>query len=95
MVRGINPFSALFRPEPIQWGVRGDPFLWRAMARALRSRPFPDTGDKLDALVEGEFARLTGSKLLEEKFVDESDSIYVKRYARGGVNKRTTVTPPP
>jgi hypothetical protein len=86
MVRRVNPFSALFKPEPFQWGLRGDPFLWRAMARALSSKPLPDTDDQLDALVVGEFERLTGSPLPGEKAVSESDSIYVKRFARGGMS---------
>jgi len=33
------------------------------MARALSSKPLPDTDDQLDALVVGEFERLTGSPL--------------------------------
>jgi hypothetical protein len=86
MVRRANPFSALFKPEPLQWGLRGDPFLWRAMARALSSRPFPNTGNQLDALIEAEFERLVGSPLPEEKSISDSDSIYVKRYARGGMS---------
>ena len=86
MVRRVSPFSALFKPEPIQWGLRGDPFLWRAMARALSSRPFPDTDDQLDALVEEEFERLTGSPLPRQKAILDTDSIYVKHYARGGMS---------
>jgi hypothetical protein len=86
MVRRVNPFSVLFTPEPFQWGLRGDPFLWRAMARALRSRPFPDTDSQLDALIEAEFERLTGSPLPEENSASDSDSIYVKRYAQGGMS---------
>jgi hypothetical protein len=86
MVRRVNPFSAMFKSEPFQWGLRGDPFLWRAMARALSSKPLPDTDDQFDALVEGEFERLTGSPLPGEKAVSESDSIYVKRFARGGMS---------
>jgi hypothetical protein len=66
MVRQISPFSALFRPSQFNGDFEATLYLWRAMARALRSRPFPETGDKLDALLEGEFERLTGNKLLEE-----------------------------
>ena len=86
MIRGANLFSAIFKPEPDQWGLRGDPFLWRAMARALSSRPLPETEEQLDSLIEAEFARLTGSSLPGEKSISESDSVYVKRYARGGMS---------
>jgi hypothetical protein len=86
MIRRVNLFSAIFKPEPLQWGLRGDPFLWRAMARALSSRPFPDTEKQLNTLIEAEFGRLTGSPLPGEKSVSDADSIYVKRYARGGMS---------
>lgn len=86
MIRRANLFSAIFKPEPDQWGLRGDPFLWRAMARALSGRPFPETEEQLDSLIEAEFERLTGSSLPGEKSISESDSIYVKRYAGGGMS---------
>jgi hypothetical protein len=64
MVRRINPFSSIFKPPPVQWGLRGDPFLWRAMARALSSSTFPKTEVQLIALIETTFERLTGSLAL-------------------------------
>jgi hypothetical protein len=86
MVRRVNPFSALFKPPPDQWGLRGDPFLWRAMARVLSGSTFPRTEVQLIGLVETAFERLTGSRLPDENSTSEDDSIYVKRYARGGMS---------
>jgi hypothetical protein len=86
MARRINPFSALFNPPPVQWGLRGDPFLWRAMSRVLRSSTFPRTDAQLIALLETTFERLTGSRLPDENSISDDDSIYVKRYARGGMS---------
>ena len=86
MGRHIDPFSALFKPSPEQWGLRGDPFLWRAMARALTSCTFPSTEAQLVALLETTFERFTGSRLPEESAISEDDSIFVKRYARGGMS---------
>ena len=85
-MRKPNSFAALFNPEPTQWGLRADPYLWRAMARALRKRPFPETADQLADLIEQEFKRLTGSPLCEAQHVSTEESIYVKRYARGGMS---------
>lgn len=82
----LNRVSALFEPAPLQWGLRGDPFLWRAMARALSSKPFPDEVEKLDVMIEEEFERLAGNKLLEENSVDETHAIFVERFARGGMS---------
>jgi hypothetical protein len=86
MVRRINPFSSIFKPPPVQWGLRGDPFLWRAMARALSSSTFPKTEVQLIALIETTFERLTGSRLPDENSISDDDCIYVKRYARGGMS---------
>jgi hypothetical protein len=86
MVRPVDSFSALFKPEPVQWGLRADPFLWRAMARALTGRPLPNTEDQLDASIEAECERLTGSPLPPQSSVSDSDSIFVKRYSRGGMS---------
>jgi len=86
MVRHIKPISALFNPPPVQWGLRGDPFLWRAMARALNSDTFPTTEIELVALLENTFERLTGSRLPSEGAISEDDAIYVEKYARGGMS---------
>lgn len=86
MARRINPFSALFNPPPDQWGLRGDPFLWRAMARVLSSSTFPSTEAQLIALLEITFERLTDSRLPDENSISDDNSIYVKRYARGGMS---------
>jgi hypothetical protein len=86
MVPRINRLSALFKPTPIQWGLRNDPFLWRGMARNLSKDPFPGTEAQLVALLETTFEKLTGAPLPDENDVSESDSIYVERYARGGMS---------
>jgi hypothetical protein len=41
-MRAKTPISELFYPAPEQWGLRGDPFLWREMASAFRGVPAPD-----------------------------------------------------
>lgn len=86
MARRIKPFSALFNPPPDKWELRGDPFLWRAMARVLSSSTFPSTEVQLIALLETTFERLTGSQLPAGNSISDDDSIYVKRYARGGMS---------
>ena len=39
--------SELFEPEPARWGLRGDPFLWRAMSEQLAWTELPDTQNRL------------------------------------------------
>ena len=46
--------SVIFTPEPGQWGLRGDPFLWRL----LKELPYPPEALREDILRV--FADLTG-----------------------------------
>ena len=72
MVR-YSSWSTLFKPQPDQWGLRGDPFLWRAMERVLSKIPLPPTEDQLIALIEASFEKLTGSVLPTEKFISDAE----------------------
>jgi len=77
-------FAELFTPEPDQWGLRGDPFLWRALARSLGHTSLPSTQAELVATIEVGFEKMTGLPLPDEPS-DES-SIYVKRFGHGGMS---------
>ena len=73
--------SDLFKPEPAQWGLRGDPYLWEVMASVLSDVPLPPTEAQFDALIEETFSRLVGSSL------DASaSSVYVERFTHGGMS---------
>jgi hypothetical protein len=72
--------SELFTKEPVQWGLRGDPYLWREMKQILSSARYPDTVDALVALIETAFEQLTGYP------VSHQDFIYVERYSHGGMS---------
>lgn len=80
MPRQDQRASALFQPEPAQWGLRGDPFLWKAMEDSLRSTALPSTEAQCAALIEATFESLTGNPLTDA--VAESESIHVKRIRR-------------
>jgi hypothetical protein len=56
------------------------------MARTLSKVPFPETEAQLVALLEAKFGKLTGAPLPAVNDISESDSIYVERYARGGMS---------
>lgn len=73
--------SALFLPEPLQWGLRGDPFLWRDMALAFEGVAVPDTADEFKQMLEAMFLRLTGQSVN----MDES-SVFVEHYSHGGMS---------
>jgi len=78
--------SSHMRPTPAQWGLRGDPFLWDAMSRFLGPCSLPKTEDQFLGIVEMMFEKLTGKALPDDHAISEHDSIFVKRYAHGGMS---------
>ena len=51
--------SEIFEDEPIQWGLRGDPFLWRELKEIFREIDMPDTPKELQTLIEIEYENST------------------------------------
>jgi hypothetical protein len=76
-VAASRTIAALFEEEPVQWGLRGDPHLWREMRERFGSVPAPGSVEELIALVEQEFEALTGHRM------SENEHFYVARYNHG------------
>ncbi|HEX8693859.1 MAG TPA: hypothetical protein VF746_15665 [Longimicrobium sp.] len=72
--------AELFRDEPPRWGFRGDPHLWREMAKEFEDVACPSTPAGVAALVEEAFARLTGRP------ISHPEPIFVPRYDHGGMS---------
>jgi hypothetical protein len=54
----------LFREAPAQWGIRGDPYLWRELRAAVRAvTPAPTSRAELAHLLESQVSRLAGVDL--------------------------------
>lgn len=73
--------SDLFKPQPTQWGFRGDPYLWEEMASVLADSPIPSTEAQFIELLEGIFIRLVGAPLDSPE-----SSVFVQRYSHGGMS---------
>lgn len=73
--------SELFQPEPIQWGLRGDPYLWQEMSEALAALPLPPSEAQLAEILEATFERLIGLPTSAEE-----SSVFVERHAHGGMS---------
>jgi hypothetical protein len=73
--------SDLFEPQPAQWGLRGDPHLWREMATALRDVAMPNNAEQLTRMLEESFAQLVALPLHASQ-----ESVFVERYSRGGMS---------
>ncbi len=71
--------AALFDLEPETWGLRGDPYLWRALRKRLADKPMPTSLDQVARLLHTTFEELTGADLADES----AEPICREEYARG------------
>lgn len=76
----IMTFDELLSKEPDQWGLRGDPYLWREMRGYLAGQPVPSRDVEIYEAVAAAFEALTG------KSMESIGHVYVERYAHGGMS---------
>ena len=79
-LRRPRVFIELFCPEPEQWGLRGDPYLWREMAFHLAATPLPDTCDEASGVLSAAFQEITGHP------VSHSDDFFCPQFDNGGMS---------
>jgi hypothetical protein len=77
----VQSVSDLFEPQPIQWGFRGDPYLWAEMSTALAGVAVPSSAEQFTRLLEDTFAELVGAPLNSPQ-----SSVFVERYSHGGMS---------
>lgn len=77
----VGKVSDLFTPEPKQWGLRGDPYLWREMAASLADVETPISFEDLDWRITSKFRELTGTTRATTK-----SPIFIERYDQGGIS---------
>jgi hypothetical protein len=70
----------LFQDEPMRWGLRSDPYLWREMKATLEHCAYPSTEEQFTMLLEQTYQQLTGTPLTH------SDPFFVERYSHGGMS---------
>lgn len=58
-----RPLADLFVPEPAQWGLRGDPAVWRAMRALLAEVAVPDDPADAAAMLHSAFEQVVGARL--------------------------------
>ncbi len=72
--------SKIFEEEPLRWGLRGDPFLWKEMKATLGNYEYPDSEEQLTALLKHTYEQLTGASLIDR------EPIFIERYGHGGMS---------
>ncbi|MCX4539236.1 hypothetical protein [Streptomyces sp. NBC_01565] len=78
----VVKMAGLFDPEPTTWGLRGDPYVWRALRDHLSGTDAPASVDEVVRLLWAAFKELVGVDLIG----DPVSSTYVKQYAHGGMS---------
>jgi hypothetical protein len=76
----LTDLAQLFTPEPSQWGLRGDPYLWRELRETLAGQAWPATADELEALLVTSIEAQIGAPLAGEA------PIFVQRFSHGGMS---------
>jgi hypothetical protein len=72
----------LFDPEPEQWGLRGDPWVWRALRDHLGEAYLPPSVGETEAMLYTAFNRLVAVDLATET----ASSVYRDAFAHGGMS---------
>lgn len=72
--------SKIFEHEPSQWGLRGDPLLWREMRNLLGDRDMPPTPEELKEIIETLYEECVGHPLSYSK------NIKIERYGDSGMS---------
>jgi hypothetical protein len=70
----MKTLSKLFEVVPIQWGLRGDPYLWEEMKIRGEKISIPETSEKLNLLLHQLFYELTGVE------IEPGKNIFIPRY---------------
>ena len=52
--------AIIFEEEPVQWGLRGDTYLWRELKERFKEIDMPETPALLKAIIEKEYEAATG-----------------------------------
>jgi molybdenum cofactor cytidylyltransferase len=72
--------ASLFVKEPMHWGLRGDPYLWREMSAHFEQMPLPDAADELISLIETTFEVLTTHS------ISEREMFFMERFSHEGMS---------
>ncbi len=75
-----NYIADLFQAKPVQWGLRGDPYLWDAMQNHFAQTPLPHSAEQVAQLLAQAFETLTGQPITAEKH------FFVEQFAHGGMS---------
>lgn len=72
--------SVIFNEPPTQWGLRGDPYVWRELENHFSTKLLPCSIEFFIKEFHSAFEKFTDCKL------DAKGDIFVPRYDQGGMS---------
>ena len=81
MLQTQKALLKLFEDEPYQWGLRGDPHLWREMKAIVDNCNYPTSEGQLTELLRQLFQQLTGTSLARDL-----KPFFVEKYSHRGMS---------
>jgi hypothetical protein len=79
----------LFEVQPERWGLRGDPYVWRALQERLRGTPVPAEASEVEGLLLDAFRVVVGVDLRTAR----EEHVYREEFAHGGMSSGSVHLP--
>ncbi|MGP5659413.1 hypothetical protein [Corynebacterium falsenii] len=80
----------LFDERPVQWGLRGDPYMWMDLRERFSTTPLPDSSDDFEKLVKETFYATIADEAIIRRLdtwdAKEEDSCWIRRFSHGGLS---------
>lgn len=83
MHMGTKSVALIFDPEPYQWGLRGDPFLWQLLKKRYQAVELPYSPETLREDILSVFRSLT------DELPESGKDCYVEQFAKTHVGMST------
>ena len=83
---GTGTVGSLFEPKPIQFGLRGDPYLWRELRARFADTPLPDDWFTLRTLIIHTIEQVVGEPFTDREsspWHDDTAGIYLPEFDPG------------
>ena len=72
--------AKIFETEPVQWGLRGDKYLWRELKERFSRTDMPDDSEQLKRLIEREYEVAT------KYSISHQEHFAIERFMHGGMS---------
>ena len=85
----LKTVSSLFEEEPKQWGLRGDPFMWRELKEIFSQVPLPASGRECERLIRQALYDIINAEAanpLPDRQDPTHTHYWIERFSHGGMS---------